>query len=401
MVKKKTIHRKKLSKKLSKRLLSEIVSKDLLPYLTDKSAMASSKTGSIEKANASTKIDLDSKVELPAKPSLYPENLNPFQAALSEIRLNEDENIKLNEFLERVIAAKDIEELDKIVNQALDLGIRINAHNEDGYSFSNIAIFKLCEDKFTEDKQANIIKKLALSGAYFDKSYIQGNKNTIEICNKVEKEVEPQIYNRLQKLREIGESAAIEGTVKKVEFDNQTFYMAFSQNSRVNVAKVVSGARDLGLSRGNLSLGGNIVRLGESEVEIKTEKNGKRNYTDISDTSAFTVTFPTTLGELHVRIYQDIKNYNTIQLEVENKDLWNKLQKTGESIGQGCLFGGMSVCKAVASGGFLRSGRFCDQKSCGQKSMETIKPISNFKSRESLSWTERLEDTKPVIHGIS
>lgn len=167
MIKKKTTH----CKKLSKRTLSKI-SKSLLPYLVDKPFMAPSKTGSIEKTNAPTKIDLNSK---PAKPSLYPENLNPFRAALSEIRLNEDENMKLNEFLNRVFVAEDIEGLDKIVNQALESGIRINAPNEESYSFANIAIFKLCKNKFTEDEQANIIKKLALSGADFDKSTEQKN----------------------------------------------------------------------------------------------------------------------------------------------------------------------------------------------------------------------------------
>lgn len=180
MVKKKTIHRKKLSK----RTLSKI-SKDLLPYLMDKSAMVPSKTGSIEKSN---KMDLVSKVELPAKPALYPENLNPFRAALSEIKLNEDENMKLNEFLNRVFMAEDIEGLDEIVNQVLDSGIRINAPNKEGYSFSNITIFMLCEDKFKGDKQENIIRKLAINGADFDKSFIQHSNKTVKICNKVEKE---------------------------------------------------------------------------------------------------------------------------------------------------------------------------------------------------------------------
>lgn len=117
MVKKKTIHRKKLSK----RTLSKI-SKDLLPYLMDKSAMVPSKTGSIEKSN---KMDLVSKVELPAKPALYPENLNPFRAALSEIKLNEDENMTLNEFLNRVFMAEDIEGLDEDIREKANPSRRI------------------------------------------------------------------------------------------------------------------------------------------------------------------------------------------------------------------------------------------------------------------------------------
>ncbi|UPA55397.1 hypothetical protein MWH06_01815 [Wolbachia pipientis] len=70
----------------------------------------------------------------------YPEELNPFQSALCKIRLSEYENMKLNEFLEKAIAAKNINELSKVVDEALDLGIRINAANKNGFSFANVTI---------------------------------------------------------------------------------------------------------------------------------------------------------------------------------------------------------------------------------------------------------------------
>ena len=378
MIKKKTIHRKRLPKWL----LSKI-NKDLLPYLVP------SKTSSIEKTNAPTKMDLVSKT---AKPALYPEELNPFRVALNEIKLNEDENMKLNEFLEKVAVAKDIEELNKIVNQALDSGIRINAPNEKGYSFSNITIFKLCEDKFKGDKQENIIRKLAINGADFDESFIKDNK---KIIDKVQKEVEPIVFNRLKKLREVAEVATIEGTVGNVEIDNKTFHIEFSQNSRVDVSKVFNGARDLGLSKGDLKLGGNIVRLGESEVEIKPEKNGRRNYVDVLDNSAFDITFSTSLGSLNIIIYHNLENYHQVQVEVrgESKKIWNELQKKGEILGSGCLLGGISVDEAIEQGYFMRSGRFCDQKS--------TEIVSNFKSSETLSWSDRSKgkETKPVVRG--
>lgn len=321
MVKKKAISRKGLSK----RLLSKIVGKGLLPYLVSKSTTAASKTSSIEKTN---KIDLASKVDnLPTKPALYPESLNPFRAALSEIRLDEDENIKLNRFLERVILAKNIEELNEIVHQVLDSGIRINAPNAEGYSFSNVAIFKLSNNKFAEDEQANIIEKLALSGADFDKHFMQNSEKTIEICNTVQKKVEPQIHERLKILREVAESATIGRTVCNIEVDNKTFFMEFSQNSTVDVGKVFNGARSLGLNKGDLNLGGDILRLGGAELEIKTEKNGKRNYIDVSDNSAFEVTFPTSLGNLNVTVYHNLKNYHQVHVEVNDEKMWHELQK--------------------------------------------------------------------------
>lgn len=46
-----------------------------------------------------------------------------------------------------------------------------------------------------EISKKNIIKKLALNGAEFD---FQFNEKTTEVCNKVKKEVEPQILDRLK-----------------------------------------------------------------------------------------------------------------------------------------------------------------------------------------------------------
>ncbi|WP_246485286.1 hypothetical protein [Wolbachia endosymbiont of Erebia cassioides] len=147
----------------------------------------------------------------------YPEELNPFRSALCKIRLSEYENMKLNELLEKAIAAENIDKLSKIVDEVLDLGIRINAANEDGFSFANATMFKMYRDEFKGNKQEDIIRKLALNGADFN---VQVDKN---ITEKVQKEIEPQIYSRLKKLREVGENATIEGTVENVEIDNKTF----------------------------------------------------------------------------------------------------------------------------------------------------------------------------------
>ncbi len=285
----------------------------------------------------------------------YPEELNPFRSALCKIRLSEYENMKLNEFLEKAIAAKNINELSKVVDEALDLGIRINAANEDGFSFANVTMFKMHRDEFKVNKQEDIIRKLALNGAEFN---VQVDK---KITKKVQKEIEPQIYNLLKKLREVGENATIGGTVENVEIDNKTFYIEFSHSCIVDVAKVVEGAKNLGLSKGDLNLGGNIIKIGDGEVEVKTGKDGKRNYVDISDNSGFAVTFYTSLGELNLMVYHNTEDYHQVQVEVEDEEIWNELQKIGEIIGQGCLFGGISVKEAVEKGSFTRCGRWGDQ----------------------------------------
>lgn len=171
--------------------------------------------------------------------------------------------------------------------------------------------------------------------------------------------------------------------------------MEFSQDSRVDIGKVFNGARNLGLNKGDLNLGGNIVRLGDAEVEIKTEQNGKRNYVDVSDNSAFEVTFLTSLGNLSVIIYHNLESYHQVHVEVKDEKMWNELQKKGEIVGDGCLLGGMSVTAAIKQGYFIRSGRFSDQKST-----ETIK-LSE--SSETISWVKRVEDqkTKPIIQSAS
>ncbi len=313
----------------------------------------------------------------------YPEELNPFRSALCRIRLNEYENMKLNEFLEKAIAAKNIDELNKVVDKALNLGIRINARNEDGFSFANITMFKMYRDEFKGNKQEDIIRKLALNGADFN---VQVDKKTTEIYQKVQKEIEPQIYSRLKKLREVGENATIAGTVENVEIDNKTFYMEFSHSCIVDVAKVVEGAKNLGLSKGDLNLGGNIIKIGEGEVEVKTGKDGKRNYVDISDNSAFTVILCTSLGELNLMVYHDTEDYHQVQIEVEDEEMWNELQKIGEVVGQGCLFCGMSVKEAVEKGSFTRCGRWGDP---------------NSKSSETFSWVDKLKNNKTTSVGRS
>lgn len=258
----------------------------------------------------------------------YPEELNPFRSALSKIRLSEYENMKLNEFLEKAIAAKNINELSKVVDEALDLGIRINAANKNGFSFANVTMFKMYRDGLKGNKQEDIIRKLALNGADFN---VQVDNKITEIYQKVQKEIEPQIYDLLKKLREVGENATIEGTVENIEIDNKTFYIEFSHSCIVDVAKVVEGAKNLGLSKGDLNLGGNILKIGDGEVEVKTGKDGKRNYVDISDSSAFTVTLCTSLGELNLMVYHDTEDYHQVQVEVEDEEMWNELQKIGES----------------------------------------------------------------------
>ncbi|WP_259349166.1 hypothetical protein [Wolbachia pipientis] len=152
--------------------------------------------------------------------------------------------------------------------------------------------------------------------------------------------------------------------------------------SKVNVARVLEGTKNLGLTTGEVKLGGDIIKMGNSEVEVRSGKGGERNYTDISDNSAFEITFPTSIGGLRIEVYHNAENDHQVQVRVVDKEMWSELQKRGEVIGKGCFFGGMTVKEAVEKGSFPRDGKWSKEKVT-----EEIKAVSG--SSETLSWVDR------------
>ncbi len=120
--------------------------------------------------------------------------------------------------------------------------------------------------------------------------------------------------------------------------------MEFSEESKVEVAKILR------------ELGSNILKIGNDAVEVKSEKGGVRNYTDMSNGSSVILQFPTSIGKLNIILSHDVKKYDQLQVRVENKELWAELQKRGEEIGKNCLFGGVKLKKAVEKGSFMRCG---------------------------------------------
>ncbi|MFP3022284.1 MAG: hypothetical protein ACEY3K_04915, partial [Wolbachia sp.] len=203
------------------------------------------------------------------------------------------------------------------------------------------------------------------------------DKGISEMHNKLYQEIRPQIDEWLKELREIGESAIEnEGIIEDVEMDNQTFFMKFSENSKVNIARVLEGTKNLGLTTGEVKLGGDIIEMGNSKVEVRSGKEGERDYVDVSDNSAFEVAFPTSIGSLKIVIYH---NADKVEVRVVDKEMWSELQKRGENIGKGCFFGGMTVTEAVEKGSFPRSGKWSKDK--------VEKAISNS---ETLSWVDKV-----------
>ncbi|WP_265034107.1 hypothetical protein [Wolbachia endosymbiont (group B) of Phalera bucephala] len=289
------------------------------------------------------------------KPVSDQEDKNPFASALQKIKPNTE---KLSWFKSSIVEAKNVNELHKVIDKVLASGARLNACNDGEWSFAEYVILGTHFHKFDKADRKKLIRKLMLSGAEFHDTLLQ-NKLIGEIYNELQPEVQPQIDKRLEELEKAGESAVQEGELIDIEIDNTTSYIEFSDDSKVEVAKILEA---------NRKLGSNILKIGNDAVEVKSEKGGIRNYTDISDGSSIMFEFPTSIGKLNIILYHDVKKYDQVQLRVENKEMWAELQKRGEEIGKNCLFGGVKLKEAVERGSFTRCGIWSEkQKEVSEK----------------------------------
>lgn len=293
------------------------------------------------------------------------EYLNPFTSALKKIKPSESE--KLSWFKSSVVEAKSVNELHKAIDQVLASGGRLNACNDGEWSFAEYVVLGTHFHKFDKVDRKKLIRKLMLNGAEFHDTLLE-NKLIGEIYNELQPEVQPQIDKRLEELEKAGESAVQEGELIDIEIDNTTSYIEFSGDSKVEVAKILR------------ELGSNILKIGNDAVEVKSEKGGIRNYIDMSDESSIILEFPTSIGKLNIILYHDVKKYDQVQVRVENKEMWSKLQERGEEIGKNCLFGGVKLQEAVEKGNFTRCGIWNEKYA--------IKEVSN---NEVLSpWVNRI-----------
>ncbi|WP_395460203.1 hypothetical protein [Wolbachia endosymbiont (group B) of Myelois circumvoluta] len=294
----------------------------------------------------------------------YPEGLNPFASALQKIKPSAE---KLSWLKSAVVRAKSPNELHKVVDEALAAGARLNACNDGEWSFAEYLVLGTHFHKFDKADRKKLIRKLMLSGAEFHDTLLQ-NKLIGEIYNELQPEVQPQIDRQLEELEKASESAVQEGELIDIEIDNATLYIEFSEDSKVEVAKILR------------ELGSNILKIGNDAVEVKSEKGGVRNYTDMSNGSSVMLEFPTSIGKLNVILYHDVKKYDQVQVRVENKEMWAELQKRGEEIGKNCLFGGVKLKEVVERGNFTRCGIWNEKYA--------IKEISNDEVLSS--WVNRV-----------
>ncbi|EEB55255.1 hypothetical protein C1A_1310 [Wolbachia endosymbiont of Culex quinquefasciatus JHB] len=294
---------------------------------------------------------------------------NPFSSSLQKIKPSAE---TLSWLKSEVVEAKNVNELHKVIDKVLASGGRLNACNDGEWSFAEYVILGTHFHKFDKADRKKLIRKLMLNGAEFHDILLQ-NKLIGEIYNELQPEVQPHIDERLEELEKAGESAVQEGELIDVEIDNTTSYIEFSGDSKVEVAKILEAKRELG---------SNILKIGNDAVEVKSEKGGIRNYIDMSGESSIILEFPTSIGQLNIILYHDVKKYDQVQVRVENKEMWAELQKRGEEIGKNCLFGGVKLQEAVEKGNFTRCGIWSEKYA--------IKEVSN---NEVLSpWVNRIRE---------
>ncbi|WP_410542116.1 hypothetical protein [Wolbachia endosymbiont (group A) of Pogonocherus hispidulus] len=309
---------------------------------------------------------------------------NPFVPPLNEIEPNAIESRVLESVIRAVAKAGSVSKLIEVKDVALRAGIRTNAYHDGQRSFADAVMLKMLSIQCTKDEQKEIIRELIREGAMFSYDLLQ-DKRINEVHNELYQEVQPQIEKRLEELREVGKNAVRGGSVEDVGIDNKTFYMKFSKGSTVEPAKVLEGTRNLGLNKGWVELGGHIMKIGDNEVEVKIEKGGERNYTGLSDGGNLTMTLHSDHGEVKIRLCHDTENYDRVQVIVEDKETWEKLQKEGRAIRENCLLGGKTIEEAIKEGGFKRSGMWSKERVT-----EEIKEASKNNSSETLSsWADR------------
>ncbi|MDR2046051.1 MAG: ankyrin repeat domain-containing protein [Rickettsiales bacterium] len=334
-----------------------------------------------------------------------------------EIPLTTDERGLIGEFCEEIggITAQNkqeseesiLESIEKIVNEYLEKGLRLNSScsngNEKGdkETVTNLIleeIESIINDRVkprdgtkvyigrvnditdqndgSKDKASgiigNITKGLLLKGGKARQKFFFGNTELAQDYGfNYMNDLKRQYKDRKEELISI----AYEGIVNKskqtheydfkAEIDNQYFYVKYPQDSIIEPAKVLNHEKAKKL---NLKVG--ILQIGESIVRVEGTKDGKRNYTDVLE-SSIKMSFTTKVGEISIYLSPSKKDGNKIEVEIdeENKARLNKLKAEKKSLGENCLLGGKSVLEAIEAKGFKKNGNVPTEPT------ETIKDV--------------------------
>lgn len=267
---------------------------------------------------------------------------------------------QLNKFVSEISKTANIVELQKVIDKAVMSGVRLNLAEDQGHYFTDYVLERIDQLEGNYGVASNIVCTLISKGARIS------TLDSLEVIDKIERECKDhkanmikaheQYLNCTQKFLKIAKNAT-NGKLNCAKMDNATFYLEYSEDSTIDIAQITDGTRDLGLTHGDVKCGRNIVKIGNSEVEIKTE-DGIRNYTDLTEGSSIVLTFYTSLGNIDVRLYPDVQDKSKIIVEVSNKEeVLEKFEGHEEELGEDCELGNCCVYDAIEQGYFKRTGK--------------------------------------------
>ncbi|WP_264330498.1 ankyrin repeat domain-containing protein [Wolbachia endosymbiont (group B) of Erebia ligea] len=185
---------------------------------------------------------------------------------------------------------QDINQLEQVVNEAIKSRVRFNLTcegniyentYENKYNFTDYVIRRISELKIFQVERdievaSHIVCNLVKRGAVFE------TLSSIIVIDKLEKfkdhkanlkEARKSYIHYSLRFLEAAKNATT-GKVKEAKMDNFTFYLKYSKNSIVEVAKIINGTDE------STEFRRDVIAIGESEIEILTE-GGVRNYTDL------------------------------------------------------------------------------------------------------------------------
>ncbi|QEF50249.1 ankyrin repeat domain-containing protein [Wolbachia endosymbiont of Drosophila ananassae] len=294
---------------------------------------------------------------------------------------------KRNEFLSKVVKAKSMIELQEVVNEIIASGMRLNFAKDKDYYFADHVLEKIAQIEGSYGIASDIVCTLISRGAKLKRSESLKVIDTIELKFKAHKanmiSAHLEYVSNAEEFFRIAK-AATSGQLYDGKIDNNVFYLEYSEDSIIDVARITNRTRNLELIQESYRR--DIIKIGKSKMEIITE-NGIRYYTDLTEGSDIVLTFYTSLGNIDLRLYPDIQDKSKIIVEVSNREeILEKFKGREEELGNDCALGGYSVYNAIEQGYFERSRKLMRP--------EVISESNN-------KWTEREELRRDSMEEIA
>jgi len=204
----------------------------------------------------------------------------------------------------------------------------------------------------------NTIRDLLLKGGKVERGLFDGGElghvtsdfdyvnDLFAECKEIENDLKNVAYESIVNKNEQAQKDKLE---LKVEIDNECFCIKYPQDSTVEVAKILSNEKNKGLS---LRVG--ILQIGKSIVRVESY-NGKRNYLDVCK-QGVTLSFDSEAEKISIHLNpKENSNEIEVKLDESSEEVFEKLKKSGLSLGENCLLGGKSVLEAIQDGNFERN----------------------------------------------